>query len=167
MIPGKEALRKSAFICAVFSISFVFGASFDRWISPAAARGHEPAHGGVLNVIGEEVGHAEIRVTGDLVELWFVGGGNDTHRAVPIKADEIKLTVEKDLVLQADPLLLGGESVGRCSHFAARCDWLGAMGEFAAHGNIVFKGREFDLLIRYPQGYDPHHGRDNQHEHTH
>lgn len=150
-------------------ITFVFtgGILLGRWASPVTAKGHEAAHGGVLNVIGEEVGHVEIRLTDDLVEVWFVGGGNDTDRAVPIKADSITLTIEKELVLNASPLVLAGESDDNCSHFTARAGWLGAMSEFTAHGDVRFKGREFGLLIRYPHGYDPHHGGENEHGHQH
>lgn len=167
MMSKKKQTRKSVFLFLAFLLAFASGVFVDEWISPAAGKGHEAAHQGVLNVIGEEVGHAEIRVTGAVIELWFVGGGNDTDRAVPIKADEIKLTIEKDLVLRADPLVLAGESQGSCSHFIAHCDWLSAMEEFAAHGHVLFKGQEFDLVIRYPQGYDPHHGPGHEREHKH
>lgn len=156
-------------LTALLALAIVFagGILVGRWASPAIAKGHEAHHGGVLNVIGEEVGHVEIRLTDDTVELWFVGGGNDTHRAVPIKANKVKLRVEKELVLDAAPLVLAGEAEDNCSRFAAQCDWLGAMKEFVAHGHIQFKGQDFDLLIRYPHGYDPHHGHGHEHEHEH
>ena len=163
----KKRLRRSFPMLLVIVLVFAGGILFEKWTSPALGKGHEAAHEGVLNVIGEEIGHAEIRLSGDLVEVWFVGGGNDTHRAVPIKADSIKLTVEKELVLNAAPLVLAGESKGNCSHFTARAGWLGAMEEFTAHGDITFKGREFELLIHYPHGYDPHHGGEHEHEHEH
>ena len=157
--------RRSISLLLAFALVFAGGVLFDRWSSPAIGKGHEAAHGGVLNVIGEEVGHAEIRLTDELVELWFVGGGNDTHRAVPVKADKIRLTVEKELILDAAPLVLAGESTGNCSHFAAKTGWLGAMKEFEAHGHILFKGQEFDLIIHYPHGHDPHHGHEHESEH--
>lgn len=161
------SLRVSLFLPLAFLVVFVGGIFFDRWTSEAIAKGHEAYHGGVLNVIGDEAGHAEIRLSGDLVELWFVGGGNDTHRAVPIKSDMVRLTVEKELVLDATPLALAGESEGNCSHFSTRAGWLAEMNEFTAHGRVQFKGQEFDLLIRYPDGYDPHHGEGHEHSHEH
>ena len=150
-----------------FAFVFVGGIVCGTLISPAFGKGHEAAHGGVLNVIGEEVGHAEIRLTGDLVEVWFVGGGNDTDRAVPVKAHDIRLTVEKELLLEAAPLVLAGESEDNCSHFTTNCEWLGAMDEFEAHGHVLFKGQEMELIIHYPEGYDPHHGDAAGHEHHH
>lgn len=158
MMSKKREYRRVFVIVLGFALVFAGGALVGKRTSPAIAGGHEAHHGGVLNVIGEEAGHAELRITGDVVELWFVGGGNDTHRAAPIKADRVKLTVEKELVLDAAPLALAGEGEGACSHFTAHCDWLGAMGEFVAHGQVRFKGQDFELVIHYPQGYDPHHG---------
>ena len=148
-------------------IVFLGGIIVGERISSAIAEGHDAHHGGVLNVIGEEVGHAEIRIVGDVVELWFVGGGNDTHRAVPIKADKVKLMVEKELILDAAPLVLAGESADNCSHFTAQAHWLVAMEEFSAHGRVLFKGQEYELHIHYPHGYDPYHGHAHEHEHNH
>jgi hypothetical protein len=164
-MPGRSKWRKLLSIFLGLTIAFVGGIFFGEWTSPAVAKGHEAHHGGVLNVIGDEVGHVEIRLTDELVELWFVGGGNDTDRAVPIKADKIRLTVEKELILNAAPLVLAGETEGNCSHFSAHCDWLGSMKEFVAQGHVMFKGQEFELSIRYPHGYDPHHGHGHEHEH--
>ena len=154
-------------VSLAFALVFACGILLGRWTPPALGKGHEAHHGGVLNVIGEETGHVEIRLAGDLVELWFVGGGNDTHRAVPIKADNVRLIVEKELILDAAPLVLAGESEGNCSHFTARADWLGALKEFSARGRVMFKGQELDLVIRYPHGYDPHHGHGHEREHHH
>jgi hypothetical protein len=70
---------------------------------------HEAHHAGVLNAIGKERGHIEIRLEEDTLEAWFVGGGHDTHRSFPIKASEMPLKVslpeqrEKTSVLKADP----------------------------------------------------------------
>ena len=127
---------------------------------------HDAHHGGVLNVIGEEVGHIEVRITDDLLEAWFVGGGNDTDRAVPVEATEIPLKVrvhggeDRDLTLMAAPMKLAGESEGNCSRFKATAEWLKDVHEFEAHGEIVFKGVAHELLIRYPHGYDPMHGKE-------
>jgi hypothetical protein len=99
--------------------------------------------------------------------MWFVGGGSGTDRAVPIKAEKVTLTVEKELVLDAAPLALAGESVGECSHFTARAEWLRAMSEFDAHGHILFMGKEYDLKIRFPGGHDPYHAEHRGHEKYH
>jgi hypothetical protein len=129
-------------------------------------RHHEAHHGGVLNVIGEcEIGHIEVRLEGDTLEAWFVGGGHDTDRAIPIKAAGIPLTVsvpgkgEMALVLKANPVKLAGEKVGHCSHFIAKADWLRDVKEFEARGEVVFKGIRRELIIKYPEGYDPEHGQ--------
>lgn len=117
---------------------------------------HEAHHGGVLNVIGDEAGHIEIRVERDTLEAWFVGGGHDTDRSVPIKAEEIPLKVtvpgkgEMALVLKASPMKLAGEKVGHCSHFIARADWLRDVKGFEARGEVVFKGIRQELVIKYP-----------------
>lgn len=117
---------------------------------------HEAHHGGVLNVIGEEAGHIEIRIEGDTLEAWFVGGGHDTDRSVPIEAEEISLKVsvpgkgEMALVLKASPMKLAGEKVGHCSHFVAKADWLRDVKGFEARGEVVFKGTRQRLVIKYP-----------------
>ncbi|UCD72068.1 MAG: hypothetical protein JSW70_03480 [Syntrophobacterales bacterium] len=125
---------------------------------------HEAHHGGVLNVIGQEAGHIEIRIEGNVLEAWFVGGGHDTDRSIPIKAEEIvlKATVpgkgEMALVLKAAPMKLAGERPGHCSHFIAKADWLRDVREFEARGEVVFKGIRHELIIKYPEGHDPLHG---------
>jgi hypothetical protein len=128
---------------------------------------HEAHHGGALNVISKcEIGHLEVRIEGDLLEAWFVGGGGDTHRSVPIQAEAIDLAVrlpagrKRTLVLKTDPMKLAGEKTGYCSRFSARADWLQAVNEFEARGEIVFKGVQQPLLIKYPEGYDPDHSKD-------
>ncbi len=127
---------------------------------------HEAHHSGILNVIGEEAGHIEIRIRGDMMEAWFVGGGNETNRSVPIKTEEIPMKVtlpgrgEKALVLKADPMKLAGEKEGRCSHFIAKADWLKDVEEFEAEGEVVFKGFRQKLVIHYPEGYGPMHGNE-------
>lgn len=126
--------------------------------------GHRAHHGGVLNVIGEEAGHIEIRLQADTLEAWFVGGGHDTHRSVPIKAAEIPLTVsvlpgkgEMELVLKAAPMKLAAEKIGHCSHFVAKADWLRDVMGFEARGEVEFKGIRQKLRIKYPEGYEPGH----------
>ena len=126
---------------------------------------HEAHHGGVLNVISKcEIGHIEVRVEEDVLEAWFVDGGKNTHRSVPIQADEIALVVtlpdgdEKTLLLKADPMKLAGGKIGYCSRFSTRADWLIEVDEFEACGEIVFKGVHRPLLIQYPAGYAPGHG---------
>ena len=125
---------------------------------------HKAHHGGVLNVIGKcEIGHIEIRIEKDVLGAWFVDGGRDTHRSVPIQAEEVALVVtfpdgsERILLLKADPMKLAGEKIGHCSRFSARADWLIEANEFEACGEIVFKGIRRPLIIKYPKGYNPEH----------
>ena len=150
------------FMYSIFLISF----SGNPLIESALAEerhGHRAHHGGVLNVIGEEAGHIEIRLQEDNLQAWFVGGGHDTHLSVPIKAAEIPLTVsvpgkaEMESVLKADPMKLAGEKIGHCSHFVAKADWLRDVKKFEARGEVEFKGIRHKLLIKYPEGYDPMH----------
>ena len=126
---------------------------------------HKAHHGGVLNVIGKcETGHLEIRLEGATLEAWLVGGGHDTDRSVPVKTEEIPLTMtipgqeKRILVLKADPMKLAGERLGHCSCFIAKADWLKEVKEFEARGKLVFKGVRHELLIKYPEGFDPGHG---------
>jgi hypothetical protein len=125
--------------------------------------GNKAHHGGVLNVIGKELAHVEVRIQEDTLEAWFVGGGQDTGKSVQIKAAEIPLTInipsrgQKNLVLKADPLKLAGEKMGSCSHFIARAEWLKEVKEFEAKGSVVIKGIKEKLIIQYPAGYDPLH----------
>lgn len=50
------------------------GLFFAKYDVAAQSIGHKAHHGGVLNVIGEESGHVEVLIRGDLLEAWFVGG---------------------------------------------------------------------------------------------
>jgi hypothetical protein len=131
--------------------------------------GHKAHHGGILNVIGKELAHVEVRIQEDALEAWFVGGGQDTGRSIQIKAAEIPLTInipsqgQKNLVLKADPLKLAGEKMGHCSHFVARADWLKEVKEFEAKGSVVIKGVKEKLIIQYPAGYDPLHRQGHEH----
>jgi hypothetical protein len=131
--------------------------------------GHKAHHGGILNVIGKELAHIEVRIQGDTLEAWFVGGGQDTGRSVQIEASRIPLTVtipgrgQKNLILEADPLKLAGEKMGYCSHFLARAGWLKELKEFEAKGSVVIKGVKESLIIQYPTGYDPLHRHGNKH----
>jgi len=161
----------------IFSGPLIYSAIVDKHRSGEGHRhgeeghhhGHHKAHhGGVLNVIGRcETGHIEIRLEGDTLKAWLVGGGHDTGRSVPIKAQEIPLTVtvpgqgKRILVLKANPMKLGGEKVGHCSRFIAKADWLRDVKKFEARGELVFKGIRHQLLIKYPEGYDPMHGPGN------
>lgn len=139
--------------------------------------GHTAAHGGCLNAIGScETGHAEIRVEGDVLKLWFVGGGNETDKAVRVPDKEIVLSVtvggEKEprsLTLRACPNPLAEEKEGDCSCFQGRADWLKGAAEFEAAGTVTFKGRKESLEVHYPHGHDPDHeaggGEGEHHEH--
>jgi len=125
---------------------------------------HKAYHHGCLNALGTcENGHAEVRIDGDTLKLWFVGGGSDTNKAVRITDKEIVLTVtlngQKDatekLTLTAKPNVLAEEKVGDCSQFEGQADWLRRAKIFIAVGSINFKGKSQTLRIEYPNGYDP------------
>ncbi len=142
----------------IFSFIFSYAPGSER-------HAHKAPHGGVLNVIGKEFGHVEILIRGDILEAWFLGGGHDVNRSVPISAPEIVLSVTipgkktQKLFLKADPMKLAGEKIGHCSHFIAQAPWLKEVKEFTAQGEIIFKGTLQKLFIKYPEGYDPIHSK--------
>jgi hypothetical protein len=172
-----EDIMKKKFLHLVIPLSWIFlfqvlllndwtAAQDDQHKKHHHSGHHEAHHGGALNVISKcEIGHLEVRIEGDLLEAWFVGGGSDTHRSVPIQAEALNLAVtlpdgrKRTLVLKANPMKLAGEKTGHCSRFSARADWLQAVNEFEARGEIVFKGVQQQLLIKYPEGYDPDHSK--------
>ncbi|HPG56376.1 MAG TPA: hypothetical protein PKW98_01045 [Candidatus Wallbacteria bacterium] len=122
---------------------------------------HKAAHGGKLSVIGScENGHCEIKLSEEgTVELWLVGGGNDTARSVRTTDEEIKFKVklknglsggEFDLVLKAWPIELAEEKIGDCSRFKGWNEKLKGRGiKFFASGKINFKGRKTGVKIDY------------------
>ncbi len=125
---------------------------------------HKAFHNGTLNTIEQcETGHVEVLLDGDLLKCWFVGGGNQTGRAVTIPDREILLTVkdgtgtDRALVLKAQPLKLAEETMGSCSFFQGRAPWLKEMKSFSATGSVHFKGKSRKLIIVYPGGYHPGH----------
>jgi len=109
-----------------------------------------------------EFGHAEVKVTGETIEIWFVGGGNETSKAVRIKDNDIKLEIavdgikdKKEVILKADPIVLAEESFGDCSHFAGSDKSLNVNSlKFKANAKVNFKGNLMDLKIAYPEGID-------------
>ena len=124
---------------------------------------HKSAHGGKLNAIRTcENGHAEVKVEGGLLKLWFVGGGSDTLKAVRVPDQEIALAVTlegakeaKPLVLKAKPNALAEEMAGDCSHFEGEAEWLKGAKKFVGISTVTFKGKKQELRIEYPDGYDP------------
>ncbi|HLK58609.1 MAG TPA: hypothetical protein VKU00_18710 [Chthonomonadaceae bacterium] len=124
---------------------------------------HETAHGGVLNAIVKcEIGHAEVKREGDILSVWFVGGAPDTTRAVPIPDKTVTLQITtsgnaapRTLTLTPKPLDLAGETVGHCSRFEGKADWLARLDTFTATAQVTFKGAKQPLRIEYPKGYDP------------
>ena len=125
--------------------------------------GHKAAHGGCLNALGTcENGHAEARLADGTLELWFVGGGSDTEKAVRIPDVGFTLAVTPDkaaaprpLGLAAVPGELSEEKVGDCSHFVGKAEWLKGVAAFTAVGEVTFRGRKQAVRIEYPNGYDP------------
>jgi len=122
---------------------------------------HKSAHGGVLNAIVTcENGHAEVKLDGAKLRLWFVGGGADTNKSVRVPDKSIKLEVNlngktRSLQLAPKPLELAGEKTGDSSHFEGSAEWLKGVRSFEASGTINFKGTPTALRIEYPKGYDP------------
>jgi hypothetical protein len=124
---------------------------------------HVAHHGGCLNAIETcAVGHAEVKIDGDVLKCWFVGGENETDKAVRATDKEIVLAVTpkggqgqpKSLTLQPKPNELAGETVGDCSCFEGKADWLNGVKEFDATGKVNCKGKQRDIKIEYPTGYD-------------
>lgn len=134
---------------------------------PAAAQlgethGHEAHHGGCLNAVEAcAVGHAEVKVEGDVLRLWFVGGEGQTDKAVRVTDKQLILVVQGDsvqyktLTLQAMPNELAEETAGDCSCFEGKADWLTSVKTFRASGKVNLKGKERPIRIDYPDGYDP------------
>ena len=141
---------------------------------PEGEHGHKPAHGGCLNVIGAcAIGHAEVKVEEDVLKLWFVGGENDTDKAVRVPDKEITLTVKvegekesRTVTLKCKPNQLLEEKDGDCSCFEGQADWLKGVKDFEAAGAVNLKGKKQELRIDYPHGYDPDHATaGGRHEH--
>jgi hypothetical protein len=125
---------------------------------------HVAHHDGCLNaVVTCENGHAEVKVSGDTLQCWFVGGGNNTGASVPIGDHAITLSVKpagsqttSTLVLHAKPLPLAEETVGHCSYFVGQAAWLKGISTFTATGTLQhYQGQSLPLRIEYPRGYDP------------
>ena len=123
---------------------------------------HEAHHGGCLNAIETcAVGHAEVKIDGDVLKVWFVGGENETDKAVRVSDKQIILAVtpdggqEKSLTLEAKPNELAQEKAGDCSAFEGKADWLNGVKKFTATGKVNLKGKHRPIKIEYPDGYDP------------
>ena len=122
---------------------------------------HKAVHGGSLNAIVTcENGHAEVKLEGDTLHVWFVSGGSATDQSVRIPDRSVRLQVqtkggEKTLVLNPTPLELAGEKIGDCSSFEGAAPWLKGLASFTARGKITFRGQSEPVRIEYPQGYDP------------
>lgn len=163
-------MQKQKRIAAIVAVGLVLGFA-SAWAAGDSAQpgkpeekpqGHEAHHGGCLNAIDMcSVGHAEVKVEGDTLKLWFVGGENDTGTAVRVPDKEITLSVTPDqgkatdLVLKAVPNQLSEEEVGNCSHFEGAADWLKGVAKFEARGKVNFKGALRNIHVQYPDGYDP------------
>jgi hypothetical protein len=126
------------------------------------AHGHEARHDGSLNAVEAcAVGHAEVKVEGDVLRLWFVGGEGQTDKAVRVTDKQVILVVkgdggqDKTLTLEARPNELAEETVGDCSYFEGKADWLASVKTFQASGKVNLKGKERSVRIDYPDGYDP------------
>lgn len=162
-----------ALACVAAAFALIGGCGKDEH-GHDKAHGHKAAHGGCLNVIGScGNGHAEVKVEEDVLKLWFVGGENDTDKAVRVPDKEIALTVKvegekgpRTVTLKCKPNQLLEEKEGDCSSFEGQADWLKTAKDFEATGSVTFKGKQQELKIDYPHGYDPDHkGHGEKHEH--
>jgi len=123
---------------------------------------HEAHHGGCLNAIETcAVGHAEVKIEGDVLRCWLVGGEGNTDKSIRVTDPRITLAVtpeggaEKTLVLEARPNELAEETVGDCSCFEGKAPWLAGVKKFDAVGTVNLKGQPRPIKIEYPDGYDP------------
>jgi len=160
---NQKNIRKiilTGFVIAFYAISInpVMGSEHQK-------HNHKAYHGGCLNVVDKcEIAHVEVKVSGDAMKCWFVGGGPDTEKAVRIPDKEIILSIkfgrnkEKKLILKAMPIELAEETVGDCSFFEGKAEWLSFLPEFEAFGKANVKGKVRDIIIHYPEGYDSDHG---------
>lgn len=135
---------------------------------------HEAHHDGCLNAVETcAVGHAEVKLEGNVLKVWFVGGESETDKAVRVSDQQIVLMVtpeggeETTLTLNAKPNELAEETVGDCSYFEGNADWLAGVTEFEAIGKVHLKGKERPLKIVYPEGFDPDSGHEHDHTHAH
>ncbi len=122
---------------------------------------HKAFHGGKLFEIGScENGHCEMKINENgTVDLWLVGGGNNTGTSIRTSAEEIKFKCklkkglkndEFDLILKASPIELAEESIGDCSHFTGHHEKLAGKNDgFFANGKIYFKGQNTKIEIDY------------------
>ena len=150
-------------LMAVFIFASPSTRAGDVTVAKESEGEHKAAHGGCLNALTAcENGHAEVKLEGDTLKVWFVGGGSDTEKAVRIPDKEVLLAITLDgaktnhtLVLKAKPSALAEEKEGDCSHFAGRADWLKDVHKFIATGTVTFKGRQQAIRIEFPAGFDP------------
>ena len=124
---------------------------------------HKAHHQGCLNAIETcAVGHTEVKLEGDTFKLWFVGGENETGKAVRVSDQSISLLITtphqetKTLVLSPQPNELAEEKVGDCSYFEGKAPWLLNLEHFSAVGKVNFKGKTREMLIEYPEGHHHH-----------
>ncbi len=134
----------------------------DKTADQRAEAKHEAHHGGCLNAIETcAVGHAEVKLDGDVMKVWFVGGENQTDKAVRLSDKQIVLAVtpaggqERTLTLDPKPNELADEKVGNCSYFQGKASWLAGVKKFTASGKVNHTGKERPIKIEYPEGYDP------------
>ena len=164
----RTAVLIGIFVVAGVALAGISGCrSSKKQEAPQPAAGkpeeqHEAHHGGCLNVIETcDLGHAEVKIEGNVLRLWFVGGENETDKAVRVSDTKIVLAVkteggrEETLTLNAKPSELAEEKVGDCSHFEGQADWLAGIKKFTASGAVHLKGKERPIRIEYPGGYDP------------
>ncbi len=137
---------------------------------------HVAPHGGVLATIeGCGLGHVEMKLTDNKLELWFLDGGESISRSIPIPELRFPLSIVTsdgqriEVMMLADPLRLAGEKTGRCSHFIAVSDSLKGLAAFRAFGWVHFKGAYRPLQINHGAVSDDEeteHDQSHHHDHS-
>ena len=137
---------------------------------------HTAPHGGVLGCVERcGIGHAELKMDGEKVNLWFVGADKDTTSSVTIPDKEVTLTIKPKqgkpwtVVLKAAPIELADEKVGNCSHFEGQDKRFAGLASFEAESKVNFKGQLRSFEIDYPgETHKSEHEHDHEHEgHSH
>ncbi len=171
---------KSFKVCLLCSVALLTIAnaiiSLELSAGEIRANSHAAPHQGVLSEIERcSVGHAEIKIDGNTMQLWLLDGGNATTRSVPSADERIPLSifgpdqVRFEMVLNADPMKLAGEKVGHCSRFTGVSENLQNLPSFHAFGWLRFKGQIRPLRLAFPHGFfaESDHESKCGHDHGH
>ncbi|MCY2927977.1 MAG: hypothetical protein NTV86_00500 [Planctomycetota bacterium] len=157
-----KSMSVAVLVGALLAAGIVSGCKTDKAPAGKEEEKHEAHHGGCLNAIETcAVGHAEVKLEGEVLKVWFVGGETETDKAVRVSDTQIVLAVTIDggqgrsLTLEPRPIELAREKVGDCSYFEGKAAWLAGVKKFSAAGQVNLKGKGRPVRIEYPEGFDP------------